>query len=130
MSAILFAAILNLCGSELPNDDKPIPPREFAYLAQADADRLDGQMVRFQIELNSTEGEHNGYILYDCKSRNAVARSVWFRPNADGSDLDTDDGPFEVEGRLVVIVHPARLVGATWFDGFTEFRLVDARRVE
>jgi hypothetical protein len=126
---VLFALILKVGGSELSPHDKPIASCEFVHLTRAEADRLDGQTVQFQVEMSSAEDEHNGYILYDCKSRNAVARTAWFLPNADGSDLETDDGSFEVEGRLVVIVHPDRLVGATWFDGFMEFRLMNVRRV-
>ena len=109
-------------------------PIEFAYLTNADAARLAGRWVRMRIDLDSLPEARDGFVAFDCESADSTQRTVWFEPGEiggdDGPDVEPtgDGGKFEVFGRLTVVEHSARRFGATYFPGFTELRLMDARR--
>ena len=110
----------------------PISPEvtgleDLATMTATDAAKLDGRFGKFRIRLNSPDLEYNGYILYECESADGIARTIWFHPDSEQDDFD-DEKPIYVEARLVVIVHPARVIRRTFFIGFAEYRLMDARR--
>lgn len=104
----------------------PEPTYAFADLTPAQAKRLDGKTVTLRIVLDSTARDHEGQTLYDCDSPDDVSRTVWF---ARGVNLDDEDKPLVVRGRLQIIEHPAATHGGEFFVGFTEYRLVGARIV-
>src|SRR5262249_9328100 len=89
---------------------------DLATLSSADALRLDGRRGLFRISLDSTEGEYDGFILYDCRSPDAVLRSVRLYPGQE------DDDEMVVETTLRVVRHPAS--GA--FPALIESRLTQA----
>ena len=91
--------------------------------------------MRMRIELDSLPEAGDGFVVFDCESADSAQRTVWFEAGGiggdDGPDVEPtgDGGKFEVVGRLAIVEHPARRFGATYCPGFTELRLMDARRV-
>ena len=96
---------------------------DLATLTATEAEQLKGKLARFRIVLDSREWEHDGLMVYDCRSADRIRRSVFF---ARGQDTEEDE--LTVEAVLRIIDH-ARAVGldGTQFEGFREYRLVEAR---
>jgi len=96
---------------------------DFARLTATEAEQLKGKLARFRIVLDSREWEHDGLMVYDCKSVDRIRRSVFF-----ARGQDTEDDELTVEAVLRIIDHaPAVGVDGTQFEGFREYRLVEAR---
>jgi hypothetical protein len=95
----------------------------FSTLTAQEAEHLQGKLAKFRIVLDSREWEHEGLMVYDCKSVDRIRRSVSF---ARGQDTEEDE--LTVEAVLRIIEH-ARSLGldGTQFEGFREYRLTEAR---
>ena len=95
------------------------PTHDFARLTTTNG--LIGKRALYRIVLDSTEGDHDGFILYDCQTQDGTFRCVWLYAGQEFAD------EMVVEATLVVLYHPAT-VGAmgTKFEGFIEYRLTKA----
>src|SRR5437763_8638310 len=113
-------------------DTRQQPTADFARLAVADARRQVGRPVRVRLEVESLPEVRDGFVVFDCTSSDSALRTVWFESGElGGDDADTaPDGRIEVVGRLAIVEHSGRRIGATTFPGFTELRLTEARRVK
>jgi hypothetical protein len=90
-----------------------------ARLTAVTAWALHGKRALFLIALDSTEGEHDGLILFDCAGpEDDVLRSVRLLPD---QEIVED---MIVEATLRVVIHEPR----GQFLGFVELRLDRARR--
>src|SRR5262245_50344646 len=128
-----LAVLLALALAALPvSGDAPAPIRfdiartyDLTNLSPLGAGSLRHQRATFRVALDSSEDLHNGYTIYGCESVDGKLRTVWLVPGVEVDDEMT------VEATLRVIVH-APTVGAngTRFEGFTEYRLMDAVRVK
>ena len=97
----------------------------FARFTEAGANRLNGQWVKCWVPIDSLPWWHEDYVLYENDSIYDVARTVWFVP---GQEPNVDK-PMLVTGRLEIIQHVPSVINRVWFEGFTEYRLADARIV-
>jgi hypothetical protein len=95
---------------------------DLATLTPFEAERLQGRRLLYRIALDSTEGDHGDFVLFDCAGNgngaDDVLRSVWLYP---GQDDDVAD-EITVEAELRSVRHGA----APGFAGFVEYRLVRA----
>jgi hypothetical protein len=117
-SVLLFWLALAAVG-----DLGPVPHgkgrlHDLAALSTADAFRLDGRRGLFRISLDSLPGEYNGFILYDCRSPDAVFRTVRLYPGQEVDDA------MVVEATLHIVRHPA----SGPFPALVEYRLTRAVR--
>jgi hypothetical protein len=101
-----------------------LPVYDFARLAPAIAGLLDGKRARFRVAHDSPPSERVGCVCYGCATPDDMERTLFLRGG------EADRGGLEVEAVLRVIHHPPAVCGKTAFVGFTEYRLVDAERVE
>jgi hypothetical protein len=93
---------------------------DLARLTPARAWALHGQRALFLSALDSTEGEHDGLILFDCAGpEDDVLRSVRLLPDQEIAD------DMIVEATLQVVIHEPK----GQFVGFVEISLHRARRV-
>ncbi len=85
--------------------------------------RAEASVLMYRIVLNSPEERDGRFLLYECKSEDGTARTVWLYRGQDVEDEMT------VEATLQVLYHP-RTVGdmGTVFPAFTEYRLMKAVR--
>jgi hypothetical protein len=103
-------------------DDRAEHARDFATLTGDEIRRLDGTL--FTVVIDSPEMEMpNGSIAYECVSADRVSRCVWFQPDEEIPQA----GKLMVRGRLQVIHHPPSVHGGVLFEGFTEYRVLQAR---
>jgi hypothetical protein len=117
-SLLLFCLALDPVGDAGPLPQGKDRLYDLAALSGADAFRFDGRRGLFRISLDSLPGEYDGFILYDCRSPDAVFRAVRLHP---GQEIDDD---MLVEATLHVVRHPAS--GA--FPALIEYRLTQAVR--
>jgi hypothetical protein len=94
---------------------------DLAALDEVSAQRLEGMRALCRVRLDSTEGEHDGFILFDCKSPDAVYRSVRLYPF---QHIGEDEETQVVEPTLLIVRHRA----AGQFPAMTEYRLTRAVR--
>src|SRR5215813_406456 len=125
-----FSLLLIPSGKPRPTDLQRSEPdasaeraHDFAKLTASEAEHLQGKPARYRIVLDSREWEHDGLMVYDCKSIDRIRRSVCF---ALGQDTEEDE--LTVEAVLRIIDHaPAVGADGMQFEGFREYRLVEAR---
>lgn len=85
-------------------------------------DEANGQWITVTLTVNTAEDLLDGKTFYGCLSDNHIARSVCFR-----KVIDLDERLVHiVSGRLLVIHHPPMITEDGAFEGFIEYRLVDA----
>ncbi len=121
---ILFALAL-IVNSIDPAPGGPVLTHDFARLTGGEAAALVGRRKLYRIKLDSAEVTEGRFILYECQTVNAVARTVWLYAGQDVADEMT------VEATLVVLYHAASVGDkGTRFPGFTEYRLKRAIRRE
>jgi hypothetical protein len=82
-----------------------------ATLTFHEAPALQGHPARYAVELDSLPNWTAGYVVYDCVSPAGESRTVYLLPGQDAAE-----------------VPPAARPGGTFFPGFTELRVTDARR--
>jgi hypothetical protein len=96
---------------------------DLARLTASQAELLEGKRAKYWIVLDSLPDYHEGYVLYDCLSRDEIGRTVWF----EGEQNLAED--MVVEATLRVLHHVASVArNGTPFQGFTEYRLTHAIR--
>jgi hypothetical protein len=117
-SLLLFCLALAPVGDISPLSHGKERLYDLAALSPADAFHLDGRRGLFRISLDSLPGEYDGFILYDCRSPDAVFRAVRLYP---GQEVDDE---MVVEATLHLVRHPA------WgpFPALVEYRLTQAVR--
>jgi hypothetical protein len=120
-----LAALLLLLVPVVAIPDAPRHPArpsrvyDLAMLSPADAASLAGSMALYRIEVDSLAEEHEGRILVDCTSPDAVHRTARLLPVKQVPEAVT------VRARLQVLRH-----GASWgFLELVEYRLLDAAEV-
>jgi hypothetical protein len=77
--------------------------------------------------LDSLPDEHDGQPLYDGTSVDDVARSVFLAP---GEQVNDGEEELTVEATLLVLHHPAKVIGGTFFPAFWEYRLTASQKGE
>ncbi len=112
-AALLLAALLADLGAAPPAVARV---HDLARLTPAGAERLQGRVALYRVALDSTAGEHDGFVLYDAVSPPWADASVWLYPGQDVEDEMT------VEAELRIVRHEGR--GP--FPGFTEYRVTRA----
>src|SRR5262245_30913062 len=117
-AALLFCLALSPVGDAGPSPGAKARLHDLAALSDADALRLDGRRGLFRISLDSLPGESDGFILYDCRSPDAVFRAVRLYP---GQEVDDE---MVVEAALHIVRHPA----SGPFPALVEYRLTRAVR--
>jgi hypothetical protein len=53
---------------------------DLAALTSFQAERLRGRRALYRVRLDSADGEHAGFVLYDCGAPAGVLGSVWLYP--------------------------------------------------
>jgi hypothetical protein len=91
---------------------------DLAFLPHKQALELSGRRIVCRVDLDSRPEERDGFTVYDCASPDDVYRTVWLRGGEQAEDTMT------VEATLRLRYVPPR----RGFDGFWEYRLVDAAR--
>src|SRR5262245_12803685 len=130
MSRLLpILALSALAASHSPAAPSPsgdtVQVPELATLTDAEAVRLHGRRHWCWVRIDGPEMITDHYEEYQCKGEGeAISRTVWF---VLGEKVNPKV-PQRVEGTLLVINHPPRVILGTEFVGFTEYRLVGARR--
>jgi hypothetical protein len=117
-SLLLFCLALGPVGDAGPLPQGKSRLHDLASLSGADALRLDGRCGLFRISLDSLPDEYGGFILYDCRSPDAVFRTVRLSPGQEVGD------EMVVEATLHIIRHPA----SGPFPALVEYRLTQAVR--
>jgi hypothetical protein len=124
-------AALALLLAVLPAD---VPRPSFAVevvhnldtLRPVEAAQLAGHRLKFRVSLDSLPDWHGDYTLYASDGPDDVTRTVWFLPGQDPHQGEV----VTVEAVLVVLFHRERSgANGTRFEGFREYRLMDAVRV-
>jgi hypothetical protein len=114
-----FAALLLSAYVDTPQPSfRAIRHYDLAFLTHQEAWDLHGQRIVCRVDLDSRPEMRHGYIAYDCASPDDVYRAVWLRRGQQIEDTMT------VEATLRLRYFPPD----PWFDGFWEYRLVDAVR--
>jgi hypothetical protein len=134
---MLLRATLPLFLSALPGapearpalpDARLVRPPDFASLTAGRALGLVGRRALYWVVLDSPDDEHDGQTRYECAGRDDAYRTL---------SLAAGEEAFEGDHVEVVVVratprvshHPAWVgQGGTGFEGFTEYRLLGARR--
>lgn len=97
----------------------------FAGMKASDAEERRGEWLTCVVRFASSSAENEGQLLYECEGHDDVYRTIWFR-----EPVALDETAFHlIRARLRVITHPDRMIDGTQFQGFTEFRLVNARLI-
>jgi hypothetical protein len=91
---------------------------DLGFLTHKQAWELQGQRIVCRVDLDSRPEERGGYTVYDCASPDDTYRTVWLREGE------------QVEGTMIVeaILRLRYVPPGQGFDGFWEYRLVDAVR--
>jgi len=125
---LLAALALALAPAVLPAaPDAPALPDasvvvtyDMATLTPAEATRLNGERARFRVALDDSCAMQGHRGVYQVVSPDDAVATVRLPAVPDVG------GALTVEATLCVIHHPARVIGATPFPPFTEYRLIDA----
>jgi hypothetical protein len=91
---------------------------DLAFLTHKQAWELQGQRIVCRVDLDSLPEERNGFTVYDCASPDDTYRTVWLREGEQVEDT------MSVEATL----HLRYVPPGQGFEGFWEYRLVDAVR--
>jgi hypothetical protein len=96
---------------------------DFATLSLAQGSRLQGRPARFRVTLDSRQDTEGGRFFHECESSDASTRSLWL---AAAEEVEEE---MVVEAVLEVSHQPgAVLPGGQVVEGYTEYRLLGARR--
>jgi hypothetical protein len=114
--ALLLASALGIGGADTDRRPATVRVCDLATLTPAQASRLTGKRAIFRITLDSLPGEWDGFTEYDCKSPDAVERTICLYRSQDVED------EMVVEATLQLLRHDP----APGFAGFVEYRLVRA----
>jgi hypothetical protein len=121
--ALLALAVLARADAPSPGGGEAVVTHDFAALSFQEALALQGHRERYRVVLESLPDEVAGYVLYDCRSPVGESRTVYLLQGQ-----AVEDTVF-VEGVLVIRqMPPVILPSGTVCPGFTEYRLMDARR--
>jgi hypothetical protein len=123
LAGLIASAAPALADAPSPNGVDADGVHDFAALTFQDALSLQGHPARYRVVLDSLPDEAGDYVLFNCLSPVGESRTVYLLPGQDVADRMT------VEAVLVVRqCPPSEGPGGAHFEGFTEFRLMDARR--
>jgi hypothetical protein len=126
--ALLLLALLISPGrgdSPTPSLDRIEPSHDFAALSPRQARRLAGKRATFRVALDSRQDTEGGRSSYDCESADSTTRTLRFAAEEEVAET------MVVEATLLVVHQPRSVApGGVVLEGFTEYRLLAARRCD
>jgi hypothetical protein len=96
-------------------------------MSMTEALTIRGRRATFRLVLDSLPDEHEGMTLYDAVAVDSAYGSVFLAP---GQVVREGEEAITVQATLRVLFHAGGVIDETYFPPLTEFRLVDALRVD
>jgi hypothetical protein len=118
--------VVSPIAADMPRAALDVPvvrTHELADLSPITEEKLDGKRARFRLVIASPGPREEKYLVFNCQGSNGraeVEKTVWLLPGEKAAIV------MEVEARLLIRHQAAR--GP--FPALTEYRLMDARRVQ
>ena len=106
-----------LASAPPPSADATQPVHAFATLTDAEAQRLHGQRIQAWVMIDGPGTELSCHVSYQLKGEGDVSRTLMVFHGQEVSDKRL----LCVEGTLLVIDHPTRVIRGVLFAGFREY---------
>jgi hypothetical protein len=123
LSFLLVIAAPALANAPSPDGGETVTVHDFATLTLHEALALRGHPARYSFVVDSAPELVDDYLAFDCTSPAGESRTVYLLPGRVPTERMNVEGVLEVRQ-----MPPAVGPGGTFFPGFTELRLLAARR--